>query len=206
MANAVKRLVLVDNHDSFTWNLADLLVGAAKVAGIPVDLNVVRNTDANLAALRCELPDAFVISPGPNAPDDAGQLVPWLRSVLGKVPIWGVCLGHQALAVALGGQIVPAPEPIHGRQALIHHDGQALFRALPLPFQAMRYHSLTVDRPSLPLDMAVTAWLEDGLVMGLRSEKWQCESVQFHPESVGTPAGAQLAQAAIRWLMRQGVD
>ena len=129
-----------------------------------------------------------------------------LRAVLGKLPIWGVCLGHQALAIALGGQVVRAPEPIHGRQALIQHDGLGLFSGLPQPFLAMRYHSLAVDAASLPADVQVSAWLDDGLIMGLRSAKWACESVQFHPESVGTPEGGQLAQAAVAWLSELGAN
>ena len=202
----MKRVVLLDNHDSFTWNLADLLMSAAQTTGIALDLRVVRNTDANLQALQHALPDALVVSPGPNAPEDAGQLLPFLRAVLGKLPIWGVCLGHQALAIALGGQVVRAPEPIHGRQALIQHDGLGLFSGLPQPFLAMRYHSLAVDAASLPADVQVSAWLDDGLIMGLRSAKWACESVQFHPESVGTPEGGQLAQAAVAWLSELGAN
>ncbi len=202
----MKRVVLLDNHDSFTWNLADLLMSAAQTTGIALDLRVVRNTDANLQALQHALPDALVLSPGPNAPADAGQLLPFLRAVLGKLPIWGVCLGHQALAIALGGQVVRAPEPIHGRQALIQHDGMGLFSGLPQPFLAMRYHSLAVDGAALPADVQVSAWLDDGLIMGLRSARWACESVQFHPESVGTPEGGQLAQAAVAWLSNLGAN
>lgn len=202
----MKRLCLLDNHDSFTWNLANLLMTAAQQSGQEVELSVVRNTDENLRNLRANLPDALVISPGPNAPDDAGQLVPFLRDVLGQLPVWGICLGHQALAVARGGQVTRAPEPIHGRQALIDHDARGLFLDLPRPFAAMRYHSLVVDRATLPAELTVTAWLDApensrGLVMGLRSEKWHFESVQFHPESIGTPEGEALARAAIRWLM-----
>jgi len=193
------RVVLLDNHDSFTWNLADLLMTAAQALDRAVELTVVRNTDANLLMLQQNLPDALVVSPGPNAPEDAGQLVPFLRAVLGKLPIWGVCLGHQALALALGGRVVRAPEPVHGRQALIHHDGGALFGP-SAAFWAMRYHSLVVEHGSLPMDLAVTAWLDDGLIMGLRSARWNCASVQFHPESVGTPRGAALAQAVLVWF------
>jgi anthranilate synthase/aminodeoxychorismate synthase-like glutamine amidotransferase len=199
-----KRVVLLDNHDSFTWNLADLLMTAAQAAQIAMTVDVIRNTDENLLALQANLPDALVISPGPNAPDDAGALVPFLRAVLGKLPIWGVCLGHQAIAVALGGQVLRAPEPIHGRQALVLHTARGLFAALPQPFLAMRYHSLVVDRATLPADLAVTAWLDDGLIMAMHSDKWLCTSVQFHPESVGTPLGRELAQAAATWLTQQG--
>lgn len=199
----MKRVVLLDNHDSFTWNLADLLMTAGHGA---LTLDVVRNTDGNLAALQADLPDALVISPGPNAPEDAGQLLPFLRAALGQLPILGVCLGHQALAAALGGRVVLAPEPIHGRQAHIHHDGQALFALMPQAFAAMRYHSLVVDRETLPADVQVSAWLDDGLVMGLRSARWQVESVQFHPESVGTPAGLVWANAAAKWLTAEGAN
>ncbi len=194
------RVVLLDNHDSFTWNLADLLMAAAQATGQAWAVDVVRNTDANLARLQANLPDALVISPGPNAPEDAGQLLPFLRAVLGKLPIWGVCLGHQALAVALGARVVRAPEPIHGQQALVHHAGAGLLAGLPQPFTAMRYHSLVVQHSSLPADLAVTAWLDDGLVMALESRRWRCASVQFHPESVGTPLGARLAEAVLTWF------
>lgn len=197
---ALKRVVLLDNHDSFTWNLADLLVTAGQGR---LTLDVLRNTPEHLAALQLDLPDALVVSPGPNAPEDAGQLLPFLRAVQGRLPIWGVCLGHQALAVALGGKVVRAPEPVHGQQALIHHDGRALFGHVDQPLRAMRYHSLAVDRASLPADVAVTAWLDDGLVMGLRSEARRCDGVQFHPESVGTPQGLAIARA---WLAASGVD
>lgn len=199
----MKTVVLLDNHDSFTWNLADLLVTAAATLNLPLQLEVVRNSDVAIRELRQNPPHALVLSPGPNAPTDAGQLVPMLQKLLGKLPILGVCLGHQAIAQALGGEIVRAPEPVHGRPSPILHTRQGLFAQLPLPFPAMRYHSLVVDPQTLPTDLQVTAWLEDGMIMALSSPKLRCESVQFHPESVETPAGMLWAQAAMTWLLQE---
>ena len=197
----MKRAVLLDNHDSFTWNLADLLLAAAARTGLAFELDVVRNTDANVRALERQLPDALVLSPGPNAPADAGLLLPLLGAIIGRLPILGVCLGHQALAVALGGRVAVADVPIHGEAWPIFHDGAHLFSRLPQGFLAMRYHSLHVPRSGLPPDLAVTAWLADGTVMALRDRQRRLETVQFHPESIGTPLGPQWAEAAVHWLV-----
>ena len=195
------RVVLLDNHDSFTWILADLLESAAQRAGIRWVLDVVRNTDAAIRDLLDHPPHALVVSPGPNAPEDAGLLLPLLRATVGTLPILGVCLGHQALAQALGGQVTRAGEPMHGRQSVLHHDRRGLFAQLPEPTTVMRYHSLAVARADVPPSLEVTAWLADGTVMGLRSAALRVESVQFHPESVGTPLGHVWADAAVRWLL-----
>lgn len=194
-------MVLLDNHDSFTWILADLLETAARRMGVLWNLTVVRNTDAAIADLLESPPDALVVSPGPNAPQDAGRLLPLLSKLLGTLPIVGVCLGHQAVAEALGGRVVRAAEPMHGRQSQLGHDGQGLFAGLPAPLTVMRYHSLVVDRAQLPPVLEVCAWLDDGTVMGLRGQTLRVETVQFHPESVGTPDGPRWAQAAVRFLV-----
>lgn len=195
------RVVLLDNHDSFTWILADLLESAAQRAQVRWVLDVVRNTDVAIHALLADPPHALVVSPGPNAPEDAGLLLPLLRAWVGTLPILGVCLGHQALAQALGGAVIRASEPMHGRQSALHHDGRGLFAAMSAPMTVMRYHSLVVSRADVPPQLEVTAWLADGTVMGLRSAALRVESVQFHPESVGTPLGHVWADAAVEWLL-----
>jgi anthranilate synthase/aminodeoxychorismate synthase-like glutamine amidotransferase len=198
------RVVLVDNYDSFTWNLWDLFVRAAAVEHLEVAVEVRRPASSSPAVLRRAGFDAAILSPGPNAPADApwcGELIAAWRA---QRPIFGVCLGLQAMAHALGAAVVRAPQPVHGRTALVDHDGSGCLGGLPRPLTVMRYHSLTVDATTLPPSLQVTARLCDAphLVMALRSESLGLEGVQFHPESVGTPDGLQVARNVLRRWVR----
>jgi anthranilate synthase component II len=180
-------ILLLDNYDSFTFNLYQAL------SELGADVLVRRNdvvTVEDVAELAPML-DGIVISPGPCTPGEAGISVPLVRRLAGTVPILGVCLGHQAVGAAFGGRITRAPKLMHGKISMIAHDGAGIFAGLPNPFQATRYHSLIVDRATLPSELEVTAEV-DGLVMGLRHRTLPVEGVQFHPESILTPTGKDL--------------
>jgi anthranilate synthase component II len=179
-------VLLIDNYDSFTYNLYQYL------GELGATTRVVRN-DAMTADEALALgPRAIVISPGPGNPDQAGITLELIRKAAGRVPLLGVCLGHQALGQALGGRVVRAPKLMHGKTSEIHHDGRTIFRGLPNPFTATRYHSLIVARDSVPAELEISAWTEDDLVMGLRHRSLPLEGVQFHPESILTAAGKDL--------------
>jgi anthranilate synthase component II len=180
------RLLLVDNYDSFTYNLAQELgeLGAA--------VEVVRNDAFTVAELQADLPDGIVISPGPGTPADAGLSNDVIRAMAGVRPVFGVCLGHQCIGEIYGGEVVRAPVLMHGKTSPIYHRREGVFADLPVPFEATRYHSLIVDRGSLPAVLKVTAETSDGLIMGLRHRELEVEGVQFHPESVLTSAGMRL--------------
>lgn len=192
------RPLVVDNFDSFTWNLVQLLgsLGAAP--------EVVRNDEATLAELIARRPSHVVLSPGPGTPDEprrVGVSMELLRaSARGelRVPVLGVCLGHQALAVAFGGRVVTSSAPRHGKTSLVEHASRGIFAGLPSPFPAMRYHSLIVDRASIPACLEVTAWCKDGTVMGVSHRELPLHGVQFHPESIGTPLGVEIVRAFLR--------
>ena len=181
-------VVILDNYDSFTFNLFQLVAGLDD-GREPL---VFRNDALTLAELRALAPWRIVISPGPAGPDRPGYLGVGLEAIteLGpEVPILGVCLGHLGIIDAMGGRIVRAPEPCHGKTTLILHDDAGLFAGLPEPLEVMRYHSLVGERASLPDCLRVTAWTDEGLVMGVRHRKWPLYGVQFHPESIGTEYG-----------------
>jgi len=180
------RVLLVDNYDSFTYNLVQAL--ALLGAEVTVHRNDRVSVDDALAAEASHL----VVSPGPGRPEQAGITMPLLARAIGRMPVLGVCLGHQALAAVLGGRIGPARELVHGRASTVHHDGRTLFEGLPDPFAAGRYHSLAVLDDGLPRDLEVTARTGDGEIMGLRHARYPAEGVQFHPESVLTPDGTRL--------------
>ena len=179
-------LILIDNYDSFTYNLYQYL----RMEGSAVE--VVRNDVSSVSELMDRRPDGIVVSPGPGGPQDAGVSVELIRSAAGEIPLLGVCLGHQCLASAYGASISRAPELRHGKTSPIHHDGDAPFKGLPSPFPATRYHSLIVERETLPSELKVSAWTEDGLVMGLRHVSEPLFGVQFHPESILTSDGPEL--------------
>lgn len=179
-------ILLIDNFDSFTFNLVQAL-GAQGAR-----LKVVRNDAITVADIEALKPDRIVISPGPGTPDDAGVSLEVIRAFGGRVPLLGVCLGHQCLGQVFGAKVVRAPVPVHGKTAEVRHAGQGVFRGLPDPFTAARYHSLVVDRESLPDGLEVTAWHE-GLIMGMRHRELpSLEGVQFHPESFLTTHGPRL--------------
>ena len=177
---------MVDNYDSFTYNLVQEL---SEISG--AEIAVVRNDAADAEALLALGPQAIVISPGPGIPEDAGVSME-LIAAAAEVPVLGVCLGLQALAAVHGGRVVRAPEPVHGKTSAVHHDGGGLMADLPDPFVATRYHSLVADRGSLPDELVVTAWTDDGLVMGLAHRTRPHHAVQFHPESYLSRHGMQL--------------
>jgi anthranilate synthase/aminodeoxychorismate synthase-like glutamine amidotransferase len=179
-------ILLVDNYDSFTYNLYQYL------GELGSQTRVIRNDELSAEAALALGPSAVVISPGPGNPDQAGISLDLIRQAAGRVPLLGVCLGHQALGQAFGGRVVRAPKLMHGKVSSIHHDGRTVFAGLPDPFTATRYHSLVVDRASVPDSLEISAWTEDGLVMGLRHREHPLEGVQFHPESILTTEGKQL--------------
>jgi anthranilate synthase component 2 len=179
-------VLLLDNYDSFTFNLFHYLgeLGAA--------VDVLRNDAATPDEALAMRPDAVVISPGPGDPDRAGITLDLIEEAAPVCPVLGVCLGHQAIGQAFGGRVVRAPVPMHGKVSAIHHDDTGVFRGLPNPFRATRYHSLIVERDGLPYELVPNAWTEDGLIMGLRHERLPVHGVQFHPESIETAGGHDL--------------
>jgi para-aminobenzoate synthetase component II len=181
-------LLLLDNYDSFTYNLAQYLGQMGQT------LEVRRNDQITLDEIEILQPERIVISPGPCTPTEAGVSVPLIERFAGKIPILGVCLGHQAIGAAFGGRVIRAPHVMHGKTSEIHHDGKTVFRGLPQDFPATRYHSLIVERKSLPRTLEISAETADGIIMGLRHRKLKVEGVQFHPESVLTDPGFRLLQ------------
>lgn len=180
------RVLVVDNYDSFVYNLVQEL---GELGAEPM---VFRNDAIDVEGIRVERPDAVLISPGPGRPEDGGVSLDVVRQLGGEIPLLGVCLGHQCIGQALGGEIVAAPHLMHGKTSEIHHDGKGIFAGLPNPFVATRYHSLVVRPESVPAELEVTARSTDGVVMGLRHRTLAIEGVQFHPESVLTVSGPAL--------------
>lgn len=179
-------ILLIDNFDSFTFNLYQYL------RELGAEVLVRRNNAVTVDEVRALAPERIVISPGPGTPDDAGVTLALIRECAGEVPIFGVCLGHQAIGAAFGARIVRAPALMHGKTSQIDHDGRGVFAGLPRPFTATRYHSLIVEEASLPDELEVSARSEDGLIMGLRHRQYDIEGVQFHPESILTTHGKDL--------------
>ncbi len=180
-------ILLIDNYDSFTYNLYQYL------CELGAEVQVLRNDQATLEDIEVMGPERIVISPGPCTPKEAGISVPLVRHFAGKLPILGVCLGHQAVGEAFGGVVAGAGEIVHGKTSLVHHDGRGVFRGLPDPFEAVRYHSLSIQREGFPEgELEVTAESDSGVIMGVRHRRYAIEGVQFHPESILTSVGKDL--------------
>ena len=179
-------LLMIDNYDSFTFNIVQYF------GQLGENVQVHRNDKISLPEIEALRPDRLVISPGPCSPDEAGISVAAIKHFAGKIPILGVCLGHQSIGYAFGGTVLRSSSLMHGKTSPIFHDGQELFAGLPNPFLATRYHSLIVDRPTLPECLEVTAWIENGEIMGLRHKELPIWGVQFHPESILTEGGMDL--------------
>lgn len=187
-------IFVLDNYDSFTFNLVQLLGRFASA------ITVKRNDEVTVREIENARPDRIVISPGPGRPEGAGVTLELIRALGPRVPVLGVCLGHQAIGLAFGGAVVHAPGLMHGRTSLVHHDGCRIYRDVPNPFVATRYHSLVISNADVPPDLAVTAMTSDGVIMGVRHKEYPVEGVQFHPESILTDSGEQIIR---NWLQVQ---
>jgi len=179
-------LLMIDNYDSFTYNIVQYF------GELGEQVRTVRNDEITLEQIAAMKPDRICISPGPKAPKDAGISLDILREFAGKLPILGVCLGHQAIGEAFGGNVVRARQVMHGKTSTIAHTGEGVFQDLPSPFTVIRYHSLAIERASLPACLEVTAWTDDGEIMGVRHKQYDIEGVQFHPESILSEHGHAL--------------
>ncbi|HWH41965.1 MAG TPA: aminodeoxychorismate/anthranilate synthase component II [Usitatibacter sp.] len=179
-------LLMIDNYDSFTYNLVQYF------GELGQEVKVVRNDEMSVEEIAALEPERIVLSPGPCTPNEAGVSLDVIRHLAGKLPILGVCLGHQAIGQAYGGHIVHAKTLMHGKVSSIHHSGKGVFAGLPSPYSATRYHSLAIERATCPAELEVTAWTEDGEIMGVRHRSLPIEGVQFHPESILTEHGHAL--------------
>jgi para-aminobenzoate synthetase component 2 len=185
-------ILVIDNYDSFTYNLVQYLGELGADLPVAREIEVARNDRITIEEIEGLAPERIVLSPGPCTPDEAGITLDVIRHFAGQVPLLGVCLGHQAMGQAFGGSVVRAPYLMHGKTSQILHDGRTVFEGVENPFTATRYHSLIVDRASVPSALEVSATTSDGLVMGLRHREFICEGVQFHPESIMTASGRRL--------------
>ena len=179
-------LLLIDNYDSFTYNLYQYL------SELGAEVEVRRNDKVTLDEIEAMQPAQIVVSPGPCTPNEAGLSCKIIETFGPRIPLLGVCLGHQAIGQVFGGRVIRAPQPMHGKTSLMYHQEQGVFQGLPSPFEANRYHSLIVERSTLPDELEITANTADGLIMGLRHRRYPVEGVQFHPESIMTPMGKHL--------------
>jgi anthranilate synthase component 2 len=179
-------LLMIDNYDSFTYNLVQYF------GELGEDVKVIRNDEMSVDAIAGLAPERIVLSPGPCTPNEAGVSLGVIDRLKGKLPILGVCLGHQAIGQAFGGRVIHAKTLMHGKVSRIHHEGKGVFAGLPTPYEATRYHSLAIERASCPAELEITAWTEDGEIMGVRHRSLPVEGVQFHPESILTEHGHAL--------------
>lgn len=179
-------ILIIDNYDSFTYNLYQYVGEMVK------KVEVYRNDKITIKEIEEMSPEKIIISPGPCTPSEAGISIDVIKYFAGKIPILGVCLGHQAIGVAFGGRVIRSNEIMHGKTSLIYHDGKTIFTGLPNPFEATRYHSLIVEKETLPDCLIVSAWTLNGIIMGLRHKEFKVEGVQFHPESILTKVGKDL--------------
>ena len=185
-------IVMIDNYDSFTYNLVQYI----EQLGFPV--KVFRNDTIPVSTLQRLQPDGIIISPGPGRPESAGLSLSIIQHFSEQIPILGVCLGHQAIAIAFGGFVVSAKKLMHGKTSMVHADGKTLYQGIGKPFQAMRYHSLAVSRKNFPQCLEISSETEDGEIMGIRHRKYLTEGIQFHPESIMTPVGKRLLRNFLR--------
>jgi anthranilate synthase component 2 len=190
---------MIDNYDSFTFNIVQYL------AQLGEEVKVVRNDEISAADIAAMRPDRIVVSPGPCSPEEAGISVEAIKEYSGKIPLLGVCLGHQSIGAAFGGKVVRSVSLMHGKTSPIHHDGRELFAGLPNPFNATRYHSLVVERASLPDCLEVTAWVDNSEIMGMRHRELPVWGVQFHPESILTEGGMELLDNFLKLSRQYGV-
>ena len=186
MTKASGKVLVIDNYDSFTWNIVQYL------QILKADVHVFRNDKITIEQIKEMDPDRILVSPGPCDPDKAGVSLEVIEYFQGRIPIFGVCLGHQSIGQAFGGKVIRAKQLMHGKTSPIHHDNTGVFYGLPNPFLATRYHSLAVERDTLPDCLEITAWTDDGEIMGIRHKELQVEGVQFHPESILTESGMEL--------------
>jgi anthranilate synthase component 2 len=202
------KITLIDNYDSFTWNLVHYIGGQNAGGGLRPEVEVVRNDRTTAEAVIASDPDAIVLSPGPCTPNEAGICLDLIAKASDRIPMFGVCLGHQAMGQSFGGHVVRAPKPMHGKMSSISHQGRSVFRGINGPFQATRYHSLTVDRAGWPDELEITAESEDGVVQGLMHRSRPLHGVQFHPESIASEHGhrmiATFLDLAAAWNRSQG--
>ena len=189
-------LLMIDNYDSFTYNIVQYF------GELGEEVQVYRNDRISLEEIERLAPDRLVVSPGPCSPEEAGISVAAIRHFAGKIPLLGVCLGHQSIGAAFGGQVVRSAPLMHGKTSSVHHDGRELFAGLPNPFNATRYHSLVVERSTLPSCLEVTAWVEEGEIMGLRHTELPVWGVQFHPESILTEGGMEILRNFLEMTRR----
>ncbi|MDY6900487.1 MAG: aminodeoxychorismate/anthranilate synthase component II [Cyanobacteriota bacterium] len=188
-------LIVIDNYDSFTYNLVQYLGELAVNLPVAEKIEVFRNDKISVDEIRALNPDGIVISPGPGRPEDAGISLQLIEELQANYSILGVCLGHQAIGQVFGGEIVSAPQLMHGKTSEVYHTGVGVFRGLDNPMTATRYHSLVIERETIPDTLEITAWVEDGTIMGVRHRNFpHIEGVQFHPESILTNSGKQLLQ------------
>jgi len=186
-------ILVIDNYDSFTYNLVQYLGELGQELPLAADIRVIRNDQITVPEIMALQPDALVISPGPGAPDDAGVSLEAIAALSPTLPILGVCLGHQSIGQVFGGQVVRAAELMHGKSSPIYHTGKGVFAGLENPFPATRYHSLVIDRATCPEVLEITAWVEDGTIMGVQHRQYpHLQGVQFHPESILTTDGKSL--------------
>ena len=194
-------IIVIDNYDSFTYNLVQYLGELGQELPVAEDIRVYRNDAIDLETIAELMPDGILISPGPGRPEDAGISLQLIEKLGSQIPILGVCLGHQSIGQVFGGQVVSAPILMHGKTSPIHHENKGVFAGIESPFAATRYHSLVIDRQTIPDTLEITAWVEDGTIMGVRHRDYpHIEGVQFHPESILTDNGKSLLRNFLQSL------
>ena len=200
-------IIVIDNYDSFTYNLVQYLGEFQATLPVTSQIQVYRNDKISIEEISSLKPDGIVISPGPGRPEDAGISLELIKQLGPKLPILGVCLGHQSIGQVFGGKIVSAPTLMHGKTSQIHHTGVGVFQNIANPFRATRYHSLVIEKETIPETLEITAWVDDGTIMGVRHRNYpHIQGVQFHPESILTTTGKQILQNFLESLESQSIN